>query len=142
MTAATVLLLFTTAVSAGDLASITAEPNLERRSERALDNADRSITTAREAYVAGNSAGAATALEEVVASAELSSQALSGTGKSPRRSPKYFKRAELRLREMLRRLDSLENEFDASDRAMVVRAKERLHQVHDDLLNGIMSKKK
>ncbi len=141
MTAATVFLLFT-AISAADLTSISAEPNLERRSERALDNADHAITTARDAYVAGNSQGAKTALDEVAASVDLSYQALSDTGKSPRRSPKYFKKAELRLREMSRRLDSLENEFDASDRAMVQHVAERLHQIHDDLLNGIMSKKK
>ena len=136
------MLLFSAAISAADLSSITAEPNLERRSERALDNADQAITTARDAYRDGKIAEAKSALEEVAASADLSYQALSGTGKSPRRSPKYFKRAELRIREMLRRLKTLENDFDASDRAMVLSAEEHLHEIHDDLLNGIMSKKK
>lgn len=142
MRAATLLLLLAVWTSAADLPSVSSEPNLERRSEKALDNADRAITDARDSYLSGNVARAKTSLEEVVASVELCRDALMGTGKSPRRSPKYFKRAELKIHELLRRLASLEEDFDAADRQSVLQAETRLHEVRDDLVNGIMSKKK
>ncbi len=133
--------LAATVAIAGDLEAIKAEPNLERKSERALDNANHCITEARDAYAAGKAADARKALDEAIGSVELSYEALSATGKQPRKNPKYFKRAELHLREMLRRLTNLENEFDVADRLAVLKAEERFHQVHDDLLNGIMTRK-
>jgi hypothetical protein len=124
------------------LDAIKAEPNLEKRSERALDNADREIDSARKAYAAGDLNSTRQALQNVRASVELSYDSLQETGKNPRRSPKYFKRAEVRIREMLRRLRGLEDEFSVEDRAPVQEVEKRLQEIHDDLLTGIMTKKK
>jgi hypothetical protein len=127
---------------AGDLDAIKAEPNLEKRSERALDNADRQIDAARKAYAAGDVNSTRQALHEVRASVELSYTSLQETGKNPRRSPKHFKRAEVRIREMLRRLRGLEDEFSVEDRPPVQEVEQRLQEIHDELLTGIMTKKK
>ena len=126
----------------GDLDAIKAEPNLEKRSDRALDNADQEIDAARKAYAAGDLNGTRQALQDVRASVELSYDSLQETGKNPRRSPKHFKRAELKIREMLRRLRGLEDEFSVEDRPPVQEVEQRLQEIHDELLTGIMTKKK
>ena len=48
-----------------DLAAIKLEPNLERRSERALDNASAAMDVARDASSAGESEKVKAAVEEL-----------------------------------------------------------------------------
>ncbi len=72
---------------------------------------------------------------------ELSFQSLEETGKSARNN-KYYKRAELRTRELLRRLDGLRDLVGFEERSLVEKVRDRVAEVHDDLLKGIMSKKK
>ena len=128
--------------SGGDLAAIRSEPNLERRSERALANANQAITQARDQYSSNDMAKTKDALIEAAESVEMSWEALNGTGKNPRRSPKYFKKAEVSIREMIRRLKNLESDFGVEDRPMLVSVEERFQAVHDRLIDGIMSNKK
>jgi len=73
-----------------------AEPNLEKRSSLALDNASRALKSAQDAYLAQNDMKqVAAALEEVSASVQLAYDSLEQTHKVPSRSPKYFKKAEI-----------------------------------------------
>src|SRR5579862_4283096 len=102
-----------------DLAAVRTEPNLERRSDLALDNANAACDAARDAYNAGDAAKTETALDEVEASVDLAYQSLQETGKDARRNPKSFKRAELKTRQLLRRLEGLRDSFAAADRALV-----------------------
>jgi hypothetical protein len=117
-----------------DLASIKQEPNLERRSERALDNASSAMDLAREAKLKP-------ALEELRDSVDLCYQSLVDSGKSARRNPKFFKKAELKTRELMRRLEGLAQAVDSEDRAFVETVRERVAKVHDDLIQEIMKKK-
>jgi hypothetical protein len=73
---------------------------------------------------------------------DLAYQALEETGKDARRNPKPFKRAELKTRELLRRLDGIRELVGYEDRALVDKIRDRVAEVHDNLLKGIMSKKK
>lgn len=130
------------ATLAFDLSSVKSEPNLERRSERALDYANSALDAARDDYNAGNVDKSATELEEVQASVDLAYESLSDTGKDPHRDPKFFKRAELRTRELLRRLEGLAPGMSGVDRGTLEKVRERIAAVHDNLLNGILSKKK
>ena len=125
-----------------DLASIKNEPNLEKRSELALDNAGTALDQAREAYNSGDDAKMQLALDEVGASVELAYHSLTDTGKDARRNPKFFKRAELRTRELLRRLEGVREMVSFQDRGQVEVVRDRVAEVHDNLLKGIMSKKK
>lgn len=124
-----------------DLSAIKMEPNLERRSERAIDNASAAMDTARDAASAGDSAKTKAALEEVCDSVDLSYQSLVESGKSARRNPKFFKRAELKTRELMRRLEGLAQAVDSDDRVFVESVRERVSKVHDDLIQDIMQKK-
>jgi exonuclease VII small subunit len=125
-----------------DLTAIQSEPNLERRSERALDNANLALDAARDDYNSGNYDKSQSELKEVRDSVELAYQSLSDTGKDPRKDPKFFKRAELRTRELLRRLEGVGQGMSQIDRGTLDKVRERISEVHDNLLNGIMSKKK
>jgi hypothetical protein len=125
-----------------DLGSVKTEPNLEKRSEMALDYANSALDQARDAYTAGDVAKTETALGELRESVELAYQSLEETGKDARRNPKFFKRAELKTRELLRRLDGLRQTVSFDDKALVEKVRDRVVEVHDNLLKGIMSKKK
>jgi len=125
-----------------DLTSVKSEPNLERRSELALDHANVSLDAARDDYNAGDVGKTQTELEEMCDSVDLAYEALSNTGKDPHKDPKFFKRAELRTNELLRRLESLAPGMSGLDRSTLENVRARISAVHDNLLKGIMTKKK
>ncbi len=125
-----------------DLAAIQQEPNLERRSDLALQYASSALDTAREAYTAGDIDKTQAAFQEVGSSVDLAYDSLGQTGKDPRRSPKFFKRAEMSTRQLLRRLDGMMESMSVVDRALIEKVRGRVADVHENLLKGIMSKKK
>jgi len=124
-----------------DLSAIRQEPNAEKRSELAIDNAMVAMNAARDASVANDFAKMKDSLEEVGQSAELCWQSLKDSGKNARKSPGRFKRAELKTRELMRRLDGLEQAVDSSERDVIIGVRERVSKVHDDLIQEIMRKK-
>ena len=132
--------LFASIVRA-DLAGVKAEPNHERRSQLALQHAEEEITAAKKAYDAGNSEQFKQLVGEVAELAELSYGSLEDTGKRARRDPKWFKRAEQKLLAVLRRIDSLEKDVSIDDRELVKDVRKRVSDVHDRVLNDIMTKK-
>ena len=125
-----------------DLAGVKSEPNLEKRSELALTNANTALDAARDSYNQGDYDKTKTQLDEVEQSVDLAYESLSATGKDPRRDPKFFKRAELRTRELLRRLEGLGESVSFADRSMVEKVRDRVSAVHDDLINGVLTKRK
>jgi phage shock protein A len=127
---------------ADDLARVQSEPNPEKRAHAALENADSALKQARDAYSNGNEADASVRLEEVQQSVELAETSLNQTGKNPSRSPKHFKQAELKTRDLLRKLDGFRHEMSVADRAVADRVVDAVQKIHDALLDGIMGKKK
>jgi hypothetical protein len=123
------------------LDAVKAEPNLEKRAAKALDNADEQIGVAKKAYDDGEQQAFLAAVNEVAESVELSYQSLSDTGKRARRDPKHFKRAELKTRTLIRRLDGLEKAVGLEDREQVSAALKKVHEIHDQLVTDIMTKK-
>ena len=131
-----------TGVAGAQLDQAHAEPNLEKRSKLALENADTALKEAREAYRAGNTPDTATKVKELEESVELAYNSLTETGKNPRKSPKYFKQAEMATRELGRKLDDFQREMSYNDRASLDGVKAKIQQVHDDLLTGLMEGRK
>ena len=136
----TVLLI--AALLAFDLAAVRNEPNLERRCELALSHADGALKSARQTYEADDLEKTKSALNEVGDAVELARESLVADGKDPRRNPKYFKRAELAVRQLSRRLESLRDLMNAADRALVDSAIRRAGDVHDALIRDIMGKRR
>ena len=125
---------------ADDLARLQSEPNLEKRARAALNNAEEALKQAREAYKNGDTAESR--LEEVEQSVALADSTLKQTGKNPSRSPKHFKYAELRTRDLLRKLDGFRDDMSVADRPVIERVIATVQKIHDALLEGIMGKKK
>jgi hypothetical protein len=124
-----------------DLGALKSEPDLDRRSELALANGDRSVDAARKAYSDGDDKAVDAALDEIQESVNISWDALEHTNKAPRNS-RYYKSAELKVRALIRRLNSFRDEVSFDTSQHVEKVIKRLSAVHDDLIEGIMSKKK
>jgi hypothetical protein len=77
----------------------------------------------------------------VAESVELSYDALEQTHSAPRKS-KYYKRAELKVSALMRRLSGFRDEVGFEFRPPVEAALKKLSDIHDQLLSDIMSKKK
>jgi len=124
-----------------DLASVKSEPDLNHRSELALNNAEEKIDAARKAYEAGDTAAEAADVQEVADSVVLCYEALEQSHTAPRKS-RYYKRAELRISAMMRRLTALRDQVSFDFRPNVEAALKKLSDIHDEVLSEIMSKKK
>lgn len=137
-----VLIAVLTALPAlADIERVKAEPNLERRSALALDEADSALTASRKAYDSGQLDEFRKQLNEAGDLVQLSYQSLQETGKRARRSPKWFKRAEQRLLLILRRVDALAKDVSTDDKPPVESLQKRAREIHDQLLQDIMSRK-
>ena len=136
------LSFFTANLWAADLASIQQEPSLERRSQLAMDYAGAALDAARTAYQESNLEKTKTFLSEVSDAVDLAYDSLQQTGKEARRDPKFFKRTELSTRQLLRRIEGLVESMSFDDRAFAEKVRDRVAAIHDDLLQGIMAKKK
>jgi hypothetical protein len=124
-----------------DLKQAMAEPNLEKRSKLALENASAAYQTARAAYDTGENEKVSAAAAEITESVDLAYTSLMKTGKDPRKSPKWFKQAEIETRSLLRRIETLQQQMSFSDRELLDKTKAKVQQVHDDLLVGLMEGK-
>ena len=124
------------------LTAALAERNLEKRSRKALENAEKVLSAARHAYRKGDVAQTQAALEEVLESVLLAHESLKQTGKDPARSPKHFKRAEIKTRGLLRRMDDFRPNMSFDDRETLDRVREVIDKVQKELLMGIMGGKK
>jgi hypothetical protein len=124
-----------------DLKVALAERDLGKRSKLALDNAGAALKEAREAYQKGDDKALAAAALEIEDSVSLAWDSLESTGKNPRKSPRWFKQAEIETRNLLKKLDTLQRDIGFEDRPVLDKAKARLQKVHDDLLKGVMEGK-
>jgi len=125
-----------------DLARVEAEPHPDKRAHMALDNADDALKQAREAYDKGDNEAMAARLQEAERSVELADSSLKETGKNPSRSPKHFKYAELKTRDLLRKLNGFREAMSVTDRPPLEHVIGTVQKIHDALLDGIMGKNK
>ena len=130
------------AAASTELDAVRAEANLEKRSKLALDNAASALRSAREAYQAGDTATVTAKADEIGESVDLADNSLTVTGKNPRKSPKWFKHAEMETRELTRRLEDFAQQMNYNDRAILDKIRARIEQVHDELLTGLMEGRK
>jgi hypothetical protein len=136
------LLAGATLLVAQGLDTARAEPNLEKRSVLALDNAVAALRDLRAAYNAGDLQQCATKATEIEDSVELAYTSLQQTGKDPRRSPRWFKRAEIQSSELVRSIEAMQHDMSFDDRMLLDKPREKVEQVHDNLLAGLMGGKR
>jgi hypothetical protein len=128
-------------VLAFDLAAVNAEANLEKRADKALDHAALLMSTLRDTYNAGDMKKLGDVLDEITASVELCRKSLEDSHKNARRSPKYFKKAEIRTHDFERRLERFQRDMGAMDRSIADKTIDHVRKVHEGLLNDMMGKK-
>lgn len=136
------MLLMTAGAASAQTDGARAEPNLEKRSKLALDEAAAALKEARTAYQAGETATVAAKAQQIEESVDLAYMSLVATGKNPRKSPRWFKHAEMETRELSRRLEDFQQQMGYNDRGVLDKAKAKVQQVHDDLLTGLMEGKR
>ena len=124
-----------------DIAAVKSEPDLDRRSELALASADKEMDAARQAYNGGDEKAQQQALLQVRELVDVSYDALEHSNRAPRKS-KYYKNAELKLKALLRRLNSFRDQVNFENREAVEAVAKRVSEVHDEVLAAIMSKQK
>ena len=125
-----------------DLAAVQQEPNLEKRSQAAMNYANSALDTARTAYQANDLEKTRAQLSEVGEAVGLAYGSLQQTGKEARRDPKFFKRTELATRQILRRIDGMADSMNFEDRSLTEKLRARVAAIHEELLQDIMAKKK
>ncbi len=74
--------------------------------------------------------------------AGLAYASLKETGKNPIKHPRHFKSAELKTRALLRQLANFREDISIEDQPALDKVKAIVEKVHDDLLIGIMERKK
>lgn len=135
------VLLFSGSLLHADLKRAMAEPNLEKRSGLALDNATAALKSARAAYDNGDNDEVAKDVAEVLESVELAATSLARSGKNPRRSD-WFKKAEISTRNLSRRIQDFQDQMSFVDRPLLDKVKARILEVHEELLLGVMEGRK
>jgi len=122
--------------------AVMAEPNLEKRSEKAVQYAEAELDKAAKAYEHGEIEAMKTSLQEVSGGVQICLESLEATGKDGRRNPKYFKRAEINIRKLLRKLENLRFAAAVDDRPPIRETIESVQHAHERILADIMSKDK
>ncbi len=115
--------------------------DLEKRYMQSLDAANQAINASRVASSEGKAEEAQKSLNEAALAVESVLASLEAMGKPPYKNARNYKRAELRTREILRRIDTLLRDAGFEEREALKSAQERVGAVHEKLLQGVMSKK-
>ncbi len=142
LAAAAALALFWPGECSADLKKAMAQPDLEKRSALALDNALAALSAARKAYDGGEMDSVKADAAEIQESVELASTSLRQSGKDPRKHPTYFKRAEISTRDLSRRLESFAADMSYVDRPVFDQLRKRVQQIHDEILEELLEGKK
>jgi hypothetical protein len=131
-----------TAAETGGLAAIEAEPKLERRAREALTYARKSVSLVVKAYQSGDVKKGLEILAEIQDAVELAKRSLEETGRDPARNPKEFKHAEINTRRLLGELQDIEKDLNYDERDKLFEVEQRVSPINQELLLGIMTKKK
>jgi hypothetical protein len=116
-------------------AEVTAERNPGKRSEIAIDAADRSLDQARAHYKAGQDQQGEEQLDLI---SQLADECLTSTEQAHK--SKYWKKSELRIAALNRRVRSFAEELSYNQRDKANKLAAHLDSVHDKLLAGVMKK--
>jgi len=135
------VIVLLTVLMAVDWASVQAQPNLEKRADMALSYAESALNAARDSYKKSDFDKSKASLMEVQTAVDLAYESLTATGKDARRRSGPFKKAEKATRQLLRRLDGLHQTMSVVDQPTIDPIRQRVSEVHDKLLMGIMGKK-
>lgn len=125
-----------------DAGAVRSEPDAEKRARLALYEADAAVTEARKALDEGREPGFTDSVKLAGEMVELNWESLQATGRSARRSPKWYKWSEQRLGILARRLDNLVVETSGSDRTLAEGLLDQVRKAQDRLVQSLFEPKK
>ncbi len=129
-------------LGAVDLEAVKKEPDALKRSDKALDAATEALKEARALPTEGGSIDDLQKdMDTMIEAVELSLKSLRDTGKSPNKLTRYYKRGELKTREMQKQMENLIQALAFDNRPPAEKAQARLTVLHDEFLFGVMSGK-
>ena len=123
-------------------ARISTETNPVQKARLEIRLADLLLEQTRKQYTDGDDDKGLASLNDMMTNCESAYQQLFGTHRDPRSKPAGFKDTEIRMREFVRRLNDLRLTLASDERPPLDKAIERLRDMHDDLLSGIMRVRK
>jgi hypothetical protein len=117
------------------LAELESEHDPARRSEKALTLADTAFDNARDFYNKGEIQKGDAQLENMTNALNECVQSLERARKA-----KFYKKAELKVSYLQRRLDGILLDLQLQERGWAEYTQRRMDEIHDKLLNGVMRK--
>jgi polyhydroxyalkanoate synthesis regulator phasin len=114
---------------------LKAEHDPGRRSELALAFADTAFDTARDFYSKGEVHKGDAQLEDMTNALNECVTSLEAAHKA-----KFYKKAELRVAYLQRRMKGLLDDIEAQQRGWAEYTERKLDEIHDKLLDGVMRK--
>ncbi|MCX6590600.1 MAG: hypothetical protein NTZ56_03660 [Acidobacteria bacterium] len=120
-----------------DLAAVKAEPDPVKRANRALDYAFEQLAEARKLTSDGSAEALKSTAEQVTAGIDLMVE----TFGQARRRTSDLKKAELRLRDLIRRLETLRQDAPFEERAVIEAVETRARASNEKLLELVMGKR-
>lgn len=117
------------------LSELKAEQNPQKRSEKALAFADAAFENAHEYYLNGQIQKGEAQLDDMTKALTQCVESLQEAHKG-----RYYKKAEMNVANLQRRLDGLLSDLSVQNRGWAEYTSRKLDEIHDKLLNGVMSK--
>jgi hypothetical protein len=133
--------LLALAMTAPSLVEVRAIPDPLRRFNAAIACAEHQYAQARELVREfGSRQELESHLNDLADAYQLALDALKETGRKPSRLGRQYKKGEVSTREVERMLHEVALAVTLDDRPLVQRAHARVTAVHDEFLQGVMSK--
>ncbi len=117
------------------LTELTTEHDPGRRSQKALLLADSAFDDARDYYNKGDVNKGDASLETMTSALNVCMESLQVARKA-----KFYKKAELNVALLQRRMSSLLQDIDLQERGWAEQTDRTLDKIHDKLLAGVMGK--
>ncbi|MBV9158429.1 MAG: hypothetical protein JO097_19370 [Acidobacteriaceae bacterium] len=117
------------------VAELRAEHDPSKRSELALDFADTAFDNARDYYSKGEIQKGDAQLEDMTNALNECVVSLAAA-----RKPKFYKKAELKVAYLQRRMQGLLDDIEIQRRGWAEYTERKLDEIHDKLLDGVMRK--
>ncbi|MBV8809297.1 MAG: hypothetical protein JO033_11545 [Acidobacteriaceae bacterium] len=117
------------------IAELSTEHDPGRRSQRALVLADSAFDDARDYYNKGDFDKGDASLEAMTGALNVCVESLQAARKA-----KFYKKAEMNVALLQRRMSSLLEDIDLQERGWAEQTNRTLDQIHDKLLAGVMGK--
>lgn len=137
MTIPSTLLLLATVVTQLDLSQIKTESDPGKRASKAIQYSDQKLSEARQFAADSEFTKMKESLESMAEGVELALEAL-----KIKKNTGNYKKAEVRCREFLRRLETFEIDLPVEERPPAKAVRDRVYNVHEELLSLALGKKK